>query len=151
MGRKDNIRDYATEAFRYYAKIGKTAEEVKTEIGLKLISERSQHIKGKGIGKPTEYAIMKKEQLINELKAEIDDIEAVDKTLTRLHKMYDRSTIKAIEIVYFTDPDKELQRNDIKNRVAKASLEIPCSERTVYYILSKARRIFAEERGLRIG
>ena len=36
--KKDHIRDYATEAFRYYARIGKTAEEVRTYSGGKDIA-----------------------------------------------------------------------------------------------------------------
>lgn len=148
--KKDNIRDYATEAFRYYAKTGKTAEEIRNDIGLMLLESRKKTSKGCNIGNPTECVVMKKEQLIIDLRAEIDDIEAVDRTLMRLRASKDRDAIKAIEIVYFTEPNKELEKNDISYRVQKAMLTIPCSDRTVYYILSRVRRIFAEERGLRI-
>ena len=58
--------------------------------------------------------------------------------------------MKSIELVYFVDADKDLQKNDISIRVSKASLNIPCGERSVYRALKKARCIFAEERGLRI-
>lgn len=148
--KKDHLRDYATAAFRYYAKIGKTSEQVKEDIGNMLMDAREERIINTGgTGSPTEHAIMEKERVINELKAEIDDLEAVEKTLELLKRRFDYGTIKAIEIVYFTDPNKPLEKNDLSSRVVKAAAEIPCGEATVYRMLSKARRVFAEERGLR--
>jgi len=145
--RKDHVRDYATEAFRYYAKIGKTAEQLKDDIGMAILEEKSNRvISTNGLSSPTEYAILKKEQIINSLQAEISDIDAVDKTLHRL----DRESKRAVQIVYFTDADKDLKRNDISNRVHIASLSIPCGESTVYRMLRKARGVLAEERGLRM-
>ena len=145
--RKDHVRDYATEAFRYYAKIGKTAEQLKNDIGMAILEERTNRvISTNGLNSPTEYAILKKEQIINSLQAEIADIEAVDKTL----HMLDRDSRIAVQIVYFTDADKILERDDISMRVHKAELTIPCSDRQVYKLLKKARNKFADERGLRI-
>ena len=69
--KKDNIRDYATEAFRYYALIGKSSDEVRSDIGLRLIEQQKERLRVKSIGSPTEWAVIKKEQLLNELKAEL--------------------------------------------------------------------------------
>lgn len=146
--KKDHIRDYTTEAFRYYAKIGKTAEQLKNDIGMAIIDEKSNVMfsVNKTLSSPIESVILKKEQIINSLQAEIADIDAVDKTLNRL----DKDSRQAVQIVYFTDADKALERNDISFRVRKASLTIPCGESTVYRLLKRARNVLAEERGLRI-
>ena len=86
--KKDHLRDYATAAFRYYAKIGKTSEQVKEDIGNMLMEAREERIINTGgTGSPTEHAIMEKERVINELKAEIDDLEAAALT-TLLDKSF---------------------------------------------------------------
>ena len=56
---------------------------------------------------------------------------------------------QAVEIVYFTAPEQKLKRGDIIDRVRRACIELPADERTVYRYLKMARRMFAEERGLR--
>lgn len=148
---KDHIRDYATEAFRFYAKNGKSAEKFKQKIyieALEEIKKRETSVKD-GISKPTEKAIIAAEEAVSERISEILDMEAVDKVLAEFDVR--RKVInKAIEIVYFTDPDKELQSGDIKNRVVKASVEIHADERSIYRWLKKARELFAYQRGLRI-
>lgn len=128
--KKDFIRDYATEAFRYYASIGKTFEEVKEEIYRKAIEES------------------KKEVI--EKKGELEDLLAVEETIKQLVRERNGLEInKAIELVYFIAPEKELGRNEFSSRVLNAAQEIHCDERTVYRYLGKARNIFAENRGLR--
>lgn len=148
--RKDNIRDYATEAFRYYAACGKlTSEELKQQVRDRIYEQSKRQINRTGSGTysdSTAYAVMKAEDEILDMQADIMDIIAVEKTLRQLDK-YQRM---AIEIVYFAEADKELTRNDISQRVHKAELTIPAEERTIYRWLSKARKIFARERGLRI-
>lgn len=149
---KDHIRDYATEAFRFYALNGKSAEKYKQKIyieTLESIKKKEQGIKS-GISKPTEQAIIKAEEALVERMSEILDMEAVDKVLAEFEARHKKYINKAIEIVYFTDPDEELEFGDIKNRVAKASVEIPASERSVYTWLKQARELFAFQRKLRI-
>ena len=148
--KKDNIRDYATEAFRFYAACGKlTSAELEQIVRDKIYQQSKREILRSGSGmsiSPTEYAIMKAEDAVRDLQAEFMDIIAVEKTLHRLNKQQR----KAVEIVYFTDAEKDLEKNDISNRVHKAELHIPASEQSVYRYLKKAREVFAEERGLRI-
>ncbi len=147
--KKDNIRDYATEAFRFYASCGKLSSAQLEQMVRDTIYEKSKREfcrSGMGMhSDATAYAVMKAEDAVREMQAEFEDIIAVEKTMQRLthHQR------KAVEIVYFTDPDKELEKNDISNRVHQAELEIPASERSIYGWLYKARKIFAEERGLR--
>lgn len=147
--KKDNIRDYATEAFRFYAACGKKTsgeiiEKVKAEIYTKSRKEYLRSGRGSA-DDATAYAVMAAEDAIKEMGAEISDIVAVEKTMWRLNTHQK----KAVEIVYFTDADKSLEKNDISDRVHQAEIEIPASERSIYEWLAKARRIFAEERGLR--
>lgn len=148
--RKDNIRDYATEAFRYYAACGKlTSEELKQQVRERIYEQSKREIIRIGSGThsdSTAYAVMKAEDEILDLKAEILDIIAVEKTMKQLTP----EQRKAVEIVYFADAGKELEKGDISRRVHKAEIEIPASSMSIYRWLKNARHIFSQERGLRI-
>ncbi len=147
--KKDNIRDYATEAFRFYAACGKlTADEIMQKVREDIYTESAGDFLISGSGNYSDavaHALMKAEDTIKEMESEIRDIMAVEKTLKRL-TIHERM---AVEIVYFTDPEGELKKNEISDRVHKAEFSIPASERSIYGWLARARRIFAEERGLR--
>lgn len=147
--KKDNIRDYATEAFRFYASCGKlTADEIMQKIREDIYTESAGEFLVSVSGNYSDavaHAMMKAEDAIKEMEFEIRDILAVEKTLKRL-TAYER---KAVEIVYFTDPEKELGKGEISDRVHQAEFAIPASERSIYGWLARARRVFAEERGLR--
>lgn len=147
---KDHIRDYATAAFRFYAKNGMSAEYYKTKLYEEALEEQNKFEKGSGVSKPTEAAIMRAEFAVNAKIAEINDMEAVEKTIAELRSTRKKDTVQAIEIVYFKEPDRELEKGDINNRAHEAELSIPASERTIYYYLGAARKLFAEIRGLRI-
>lgn len=159
---KNHIRDYSTAAFRFYAANGKSVDKYKDKIYQEALEKQTKMESCSGISKPTEAAIIRAELAVSEKLAEIKDMEAVEKTLAELrayNNFYENSSrlmrherldiIKAIEIVYFTGANSELQKGDIHNRVIKASEEIPASEKTVYRWLGKARKIFAENRELR--
>jgi len=145
---KDHLRDYCTEAFRFYARIGKpTYQQLRDRLYAEaLASENVVHVKGSGPSKPTENAVINAENKVEERIGELLDILAVEKTM----RILDCYTRQAIEIVYFTDADKPLQKGDISSRVHQAEIGVPASEKTIYRWLSKARRMFAEERGLRV-
>jgi hypothetical protein len=152
---KDYIRDYATAAFRFYAKNGKSAEKYKRQIydeALETIRRREVQTKGSQ-GSPTESALLEAEKAVNDKIAEVKDMEAIEITLKQLEVMRygsGRSIVQAIEFVYFKNSDKELIKGDIHNRVCIAETEIHLSERSIYRGLRQARDIFALERGLRI-
>lgn len=142
---KDHIRDYATSAFRFYAKYGSSNNYIKT------ITEDMQKQKGNGICNPTESALIHKEIILKEKAAELADLDAVEKVLWLIDKSYNGAHIrKAIEYVYFSNCWRDLKKGDIENGVHLAELNIPASRCQVYRWLAKARLIFAEERGLRI-
>lgn len=149
---KDYIRDYATAAFRFYAQNGKSAEKFKQKIYIEALDKinKSETPVKNGVGKPTEAALMKAEEAVNERISEIKDMEAVDKALAELEARYKRYVVQAIDIVYFKEPDKDLVLGDIKSRVIEASVNIPASERSIYGWLNEARNLFAYQRGLRI-
>lgn len=145
---RDHIRDYATSAFKFYAENGKSVEKFKKHL-YKQALQQQQRLEGTyGISKPTESAIIRAEQILEERKAEIKDMEAVEKTVGILERMSGgTSIIKALQYVYF-EPTRG-KRINVKERVHKAEIFIPASERTIYYWLRKARDIFAIERNLR--
>lgn len=150
--KKDYLRDYATAAFRFYAKNGMSAEKYKEKIyneALEEIKKGEVSVKN-GISKPTEDALMAAEKAVNEKIAEIQDMEAVEKVIAELKGTRKPYAVKAIELVYFKENDKEFSIGDIQNRVASAGMEIGASERSVYYWLKEARELFSYHRGLRL-
>lgn len=148
--KKDNIRDYATEAFRFYAACGKlTSEQLKEKVYEDIYNHSKREYLRSGSGMPkdaTAHAVIAAEEALHDMKAEFEDIIAVEKTL-QLLKAHER---RAVELVYFTDAGKPLRRNEISERVERASIQIPADPSTIYNWLWRARKIFAEERGLRV-
>jgi len=147
--KKDSIRDYATEAFRFYASCGRlSSEQLKEKVYEQIYQQSKREFGNRGVigfSDSTAYAVVKAEDAVAEMQAEFEDIIAVEKTLKQLNA----PIRKAVEIVYFADPDRELKEGDISSRVHIAELSISASERTIYYWLRKARRVFAKQRGLR--
>ena len=136
---KDHLRDYCTEAFRFYARWGSRDAYIKA-----LISDL-QRQRGGGVNSPTEAALIHKEQVMRERAAEIADIDAVQMVMN----VCEREVRMAVEMGYLDKPYEQLEWGDIKMRVHKASRMISASERNVYRYLRRARMVFAEERGLR--
>lgn len=147
---KDYIRDYATAAFRFYAQNDKSAEAFKKKIYEEALESIKEQEGCTGVSKPTEGAIMRAEKAVNEKIAEIKDMEAVEKVLAEYRSTWKSHIARAIELVYFKDPDKEIGIGDIQNRVNAAVIEISASERSIYYWLKQARELFAQNRGLRV-
>lgn len=136
---KDHLRDYCTEAFRFYSRWGGRENYVKN-----LLADLQKE-KGPGMCSPTEAAMIHKERILREHIAEIADLEAVEKVL----RVCDSFVRQAVEYVYLEKPWEEMEWGDIKRRVHYAEIHIPASERQIYRWLKEARMMFAEERGLR--
>jgi len=147
---KDYLRDYATAAFRFYAKNGMSADKYKNKIYEEALEEISKREGRVGVSKPTEAALMRAEKAVNEKIAEIKDMEAVEKVLAELKGTRRAYIVQAIESIYFEDCDKDFSKGDIQSRVIKASVDICAGERTVYRWLREARDLFSYQRGLRI-
>lgn len=140
--KKDNIRDYATNAFCLYAKNGQAGyEQVREWIYKTALND--------AWNKPPEKAVAFAESEVERNMPKLLDIRAVEDTI-RIFKMgneYD--IVKAVEAVYFTSPHK-IGRNDIHSRVVKLAAELPASEASIYRWLKKARLLFASLRGLNV-
>lgn len=152
--KKDYIRDYATEAFRFYATIGMTSDEYRNKIAQEAIenmSKKEVSISSSGPGRPTESQLLYSEKLVEEKLSAIYDIDAVEKTLKECETTYlGREIKKVIEIVYFTEAKQPIRKGDIRDRVLKVCDELHISESTAYRHLKKARLLFAHNRGLRV-
>ena len=146
---KDYLRDYATEAFRFYARCGKpTYEEMRKSIYNAALQSSRRELQGirTGFGDPTGQAVINANAAVDEMEGQLLDILAVENALQQLRlEIY-----KAVDIVYFTDAKFDLERGDIEDRVHVAELEIPASRAQIYRWLKRARVVFARERGLRL-
>lgn len=118
--KKSNIRDYAVEAFRYYARVEKNKD-------LKLPSDTR-------LASGCMLDIMAVEKTLRMLKNSREGNEV----------------IRALKTVYFTMPERGFKRGEISGRVSLASNEINVAEPTIYRFLNKAITLFAQNRGLRI-
>jgi len=141
---KDHCRDYATAAFRFYAKVGGQKRYIRDLLG------DIQKQKGFGTINPTEGAMITQERVLEEKAAELADLDAVERTIHIIEQLEEsRHTLQVLEFVYFKDAHRELKKGEIENRVHYAELHIPASRRQIFYWLGKARKIFTNERGLR--
>lgn len=153
--KKDFIRDYATEAFRFYAAIGIGCEELKARIkedALKEIRKRENIVRTGDGGSPTEHELIYQEEKLQERIAEILDIEAVEKTLEEYKARNNRKSEDALQLirdVYFKKPKDKLEKKDISSRVDISSQHLGIAKSTAYKYLKEARLLFAFNRGLR--
>lgn len=137
--RKDNIRDYATFAFRKYASLGcPTAEEYRKRLREVAMSNETN----------PKRALILAENAEAENYANIMDIEAVNGTLSVLEKSGRQDIIKAINEIYFAEPDKPLLKKNITERAQAFATSLPADIRTIFRYLAFARKLFAELRGL---
>lgn len=119
--RREPTRDYFASAVDYYVHLGKPN-----------VSEIKKELDKKGINKD------------RCLKAEIEDLAAVERTFKRI-KEIKGSTSENILIELYSTANKLTVRDKVK----KISKETQVFERKIYQWASLARRIFEEERGLR--
>lgn len=140
---KDNVRDYATSAFRLYAAMGRpTYDEATQDIYNKAIADC-------GLKDP-EMAVSIAEAAVNQASPLLLDILAAEKTLDILERGGKAHIVRAVEDVYFVQPTQPLRRGDITARVNRHSIMTPTSVPSVYRCLKEARMLFAAIRGLRL-
>lgn len=141
--KKDFIRDYATAAFRLYAALGKPSYDT-----------ASQRVYNKAIAKYERMnpaiAVSQAEIAVANSTPVLLDILAVNETLAMLDKGGKLYICRALQAVYFIQPNKPLRKGDISARVLRYALCVPTDERTVYRWLKEGRDLFAALRGLRI-
>lgn len=138
---------YTTAAFRYYAAINTTYDELYNKYKNEALEQfKRAETRGNGIGKPTENAVIYADNQLREKQGELWDVLAVEKTLQQLNEQQ----LQAVRGVYFIEPDKPLKSGTIKKRVDKLAADMPADARTIYRYLAAARTIFIYERGLRL-
>lgn len=141
--RKDNIRDYATEAFRFWARHGCPSYEEAVE----RIKRRAIN---RAFGIDPEKALIYAEAEVEKASAGLCDIMACSQVFTTLDDTGRGLVCEAVRAVYMTEPWKIPKRGELSARVLAFALEIPLSERQVYQYLKQARELFAAVRGLRL-
>lgn len=147
--KKQAYRDYATEAFRFWAREG-GAETYRQKIWNEAVANQQRQEGTSGISKPSEAAIIRAEQAIEDAYASMADLEAVERTIDVIRRRpggEDRERV--IRAVYMAYPNREIRRGEIQDRVHRAEQDLHLAERTIYGMLGEARSIFAKERGLR--
>jgi len=142
--RKDHTREYATEAYRFYAKVGGNEGYLK-----KLCADYNTQ-PSVGAASSTEGALIRKEGILRDHAAEFADLTAVDKALYIIEVNSHSKIKQCVEMVYMKDCWKDIKRGDIEERVHHAELQIPASRSQVFRWLKTARDLFAKERGLRL-
>ncbi|MDR1629614.1 MAG: hypothetical protein LBS36_05305 [Oscillospiraceae bacterium] len=151
---EDDSRRYAVAAFRLYALCGQpTYEELRHLIHENAVRKSRDELCWirSGISKPTEQALINAERLMAQKAPILEDLRAVEQAIVQIErKKNGREILRAVEMIYFAGPGVKLDKGEIARRVLVASLQIPASERQVYYWLKEARLLFCRERGLRI-
>lgn len=140
---KDFTKQYTTEAFRLFARLGCPSYERAREIVYQQeLNKRSEC--------PPDIAVVQAERAVEKQTPTLLDILAVEETITLLEKGEKSNIVKAVKAVYFVNPQQHLRRGDISNRVRRFAITYPADERTVYRWLKEARLLCAAIRGLRI-
>lgn len=146
---KTHYRDYATEAYRLHARLG-SAAAYKRRVLAEALARRAEGGGSAGPGSPTEAAVVRAEAALSEVEGTIRDLEAVERAMERIERLRGGTCIlRAVREVYEAAPEGELGRGEIQSRVDRLSVELPAGRSSIFRWLAIARRVFAEERGLR--
>ena len=88
---------------------------------------------------------------MEEKRAVLEDLEAADRAMQIIQsKPQGEGMLDALRIVYMSEPGRPIKRGEIAARAQAAAEEIHVDIATVYRWLWMARRLFAQERGLRV-
>lgn len=131
--RKKLYRDYAIQAFVFWAREGCPDEE-----GYMARIEQE----AEGHRDPEKY--------IASRVAEVYDIAACCEVFERFKEAGRGEICDAVRAVYMAEPSRKPKREEISARVIAFSFDAPASERSVYGWLEKALREFARCRALRV-
>lgn len=121
--KKDNYRDYAAEAYRYYALCGRPDSDRLRKMRLNV----------------SEWQ-----------RAALGDLEAVYRVMEKLKTDPEGwITMRCLELIYFQQPKASYSKGAVSERVSLTAAELCISESSVYRIMKRLRLHFALERGLR--
>lgn len=139
--KRDYLRDYATEAFARYGKLGEISRETYSEKLKQDIRQQMRHLDPGLITK-------KVESELERYSGMLDDIEAARKTLEYFTESNRQYISDAVRAVYMAPPHNVPSHREVVYRVRYHALCVPVTEKQVYKWLQMARVLFAKERGL---
>lgn len=149
--KKEHYRDYATAAYRIRARLGSAREYAAKIWDQAMVQNHGQEGPAGGLGNPTEAVVIAAEKSMEEKRAVLEDLEAADRAMQIIQsKPQGEGMLDALRIVYMSEPDRPIKRGEIAARAQAAAEEIHVDIATVYRWLWMARRLFAQERGLRV-
>lgn len=132
--KKDNIRDYAVEAFRYFS----TLHCAPTKEAVRFALQKHYLMQGG------------KNAARNLPEADLKDLYAVVDTIDAIRTLENGAEIlETLQNVYLTNPSTNIKRGEIENRILYTTFKTHISTATAYRYLALCRRMFAEARGLR--
>lgn len=137
--KKESATDYAVGAFRYWAGFGCPTYE---EAAAKVRSDAASKY-----GDRAEFV----ESAIADAAPGLYDILACEVTFRELEERGESIICDAVRDVYMVSPARRIRRGELSARVRAFACARYLSERQVYYYLSRARREFLVNRGLRLG
>ena len=141
---KDNIRDYATDAFRYWASIGcPTYEEAVSRIVKKAELESA--------GQSEEVRSAFVAARLEKYRGELGDIKACNECFEYMKAHGKECVCSAVREVYMVFPRKRPARGELSGRVLRFAINNYYSEIQVYRFLREACEVFAEKHHLRFG
>lgn len=141
--KKDFTRDYATSAFRMWARHGcPTYDEAVDKIKSRAMSQAGDVDRLKKIA----FA----ESEVEKRTALLCDVLACERTFISLEGHGKKHVCDAVRAVYMVDPWREARRGELTSRVIRYSMRAHISESQVYRYLREARLFFCGLRGLRI-
>ena len=148
--KKEHYRDYAVEAFRFYAREG-GSEAYKTRLLSEIPQNHEHSIRVGRISKPVETLAARWEKVLKENEGAIMDLKAVENTLKQLskHKLGE-DLLFALKETYFQFPGMPIGKGALISRVRYVATKRFVTERAVFTWLQTIREMFAVARGLRI-
>ncbi len=140
--KKDRIRGYATEAFRYWASVGCPTYDEAVE----RIKRRAE---AKAKGQPAEIRAAFVAACIDNRIGALLDIKACDECFRYFDAHGKECVCSAVRAVYMAFPKKRLARGELSGRAVRFAMDNYYSDRWVYKFLDEACERFAEYRCLR--
>lgn len=137
--KKESAMDYAVGAFRYWSACGCPSYE---EAAARVRSDAVQKY-----GDRAEWV----ESAMADAAPGLYDILACEVTFRELEECGESLVCDAVREVYMASPGRRIRRGELSARVRAFACTRYLSERQVYYYLSRARREFLVNRGLRLG
>lgn len=137
--KKESAMDYAVGAFRYWA-----------ELGCPSYEEAAARVRSDALGKYGDRADFA-ESAMADAAPGLYDILACEVTFREFERRGDELFCDAVREVYMVSPGRRIRRGELSARVRAFACARYLSERQVYYYLSRARREFLQNRGLRLG